>query len=183
MFKQFIDPKGYNMHIEFNGLITKKEYRRVFSLHYSGRRLVRFFFIGLFFLLLSVFGLISNILRHSNFSYFIISLVFGAALCSYQWWLPLLSARSYNNPKNFFNQPIHGVIDDNGFSIETALVSGTTKWALFEGYRYKDDLLLIYQNKNCFNILTRPLFVSDDDWNILLTFLKNRFPKQYSQDR
>jgi hypothetical protein len=165
------------MHIEYSGLITLKEYQQVFALHYKNPLILFFKIISI----LSLPGLFIFLLLKGGAgdvtSYFLyllpVFLLFG-----FVWLTPLQVTRSYLNPRNFFNQPLHGSIDsENGFSIVTSLSTGSMGWNGFVGYRHKDNLILLYQNKNCFNILTRNLFASDEDWNALLAFLNTRYPQ------
>lgn len=166
------------MHIEFSVLISLNDYKQAFNLHYKNPFIVFLKAVSI----LAIPGLIIFLLLKGNevgesFDYvlylFPIFLIFG-----FVWLLPLQATRSYLNPRNIFNQPMHGSIDaENGFTIVTALSTVSIGWNAFIGYRHNGNLILLYQNNNCFNILTRNLFASEEEWSTLLAFLNSHFPK------
>jgi hypothetical protein len=165
------------MEIEFGGLVSKKEYQRAFFTHFDSIRYQIFKWLGGFLALLMLSGIFFIIARGINldtwaFFYFIPILVL-----TIPWWQPLLAAASYNNQNNVFRRPIQGVLDENNFNVTTYISTVSINWNGYIGYRHKNDMILLYQTKNCFNILPKTLFHSDEDWNAFLEFLKSRFPK------
>jgi hypothetical protein len=103
-------------------------------------------------------------------------LVFSLVFFTFPWWTPLLQASSYDQKGNIYRLPIAGSIDEDGVSIRGQEVKVDLAWGAYTHYRHAGDFVLLYQNKNCFNIFTRSLFEAAE-WERFLKILEARFPK------
>jgi hypothetical protein len=169
------------MEINFSGLITKKEFVNAIKIHYNQQLKRTKLFFGIILvifacsILSTVFLLISENTTIQK-PYLIPLMLIPLILLTYPWWIPLLSGRSYDKKENGYNGPIHGSINDQGITIFTKLANANLYWSAYSSYILKDNLLLLYQSKNCFNIFTRSLFTSDEDWQKSIIFISQKLP-------
>jgi hypothetical protein len=158
------------MEIIYQGQVSKKEFSQVIDIHYYKMKWIRLLF-GVFMVIL----LISLVFILAQQPTFIRSLfpgyLFPIILLSSPWWLLVIQKNSYNQSNNIYRTPIHGVIDDVGISISNENTNVKSLWNVYTHFIKKDDLVLIYQGKNCFNIYTRSLFRNDEDWSKFLEII------------
>jgi hypothetical protein len=93
---------------------------------------------------------------------------------TFPWWVPYLQLNSYANKSNIYHSQINGVIDETGITINGKDAKSSFLWSAFTHYNKTNDLMLVYQSKNCFNIFTRSLFSTKEDWDKFEDLVKQR---------
>ncbi|TLM98910.1 YcxB family protein [bacterium] len=105
-------------------------------------------------------------------------LIFPIVLLTFPLWLPEIQASSYNQPGNVFREGLRGTITDSEIAIQTAKGNSSTFWTAFTHYKSTENIIMLYQNKNCFNIFTQSMFANTEDWKAFLGEVTRRLPKK-----
>lgn len=165
------------MNIQFQGKFSKNEYRQAFRLHYKSSGCLRWFACGP--ALLFLFAAIFLIVREPALArYLVPGGIFIIAICTVSFWLPEIQAASFNRPDNIFREGLSGTINDEGIFVQTSKGNSNIFWNAYTGYKQTRDLILLYQNKNCFNIFTRGMFSGAGDWELFCGEIAGRLKKK-----
>jgi hypothetical protein len=165
------------MNIPFEGKLSKKEYRQVMALHLKLPGWQRWFFTGAALLL--IFSAVFQFIRFPELATSLLPvLVFPTVFLTFPLWLPEIQASSYNQPGNIFREGLLGTITDSEIAIQTAKGNSSTFWTAFTHYKSTENIIMLYQNKNCFNIFTQSMFASAEDWNTFCGEVARRLPKK-----
>jgi hypothetical protein len=168
------------MQIKFKGLVTKEEYDKVIKFQNDrALRPAKIIVLSIFVLRIIYFLVnlscrttlpkISSILAELPLLIFL----------TFPWWIPLFNKRNkYGDPLNPYNQPISGNFSDVDFSMVTFLMDSTIRWEGVTKYWNNEDFLVLYYRGLNITPLPRSLFSSKEDWDELITFLENRYPKK-----
>jgi len=152
------------MKIKFGGQVSKKEFKQASRIMYSRVLLSTRLFFGIVLIILTVALIYTVISSKLSLREIVFPAVFGYALFTFPWWFPFLLSSSYDRDENIYRTPVHGIINENGISIEGRQQKLNPGWEMFNGYHLGENLVLIYQGKNGFNIFTRELFAAETDW-------------------
>ena len=165
------------MNIPFQGNLSKNEYRQVMALHLKLPGWQRWFFTGAA-LLLFISAVFQFIRLPELATYLLPALVFSTVFLTFPLWLPEIQASSYNQPGNVFREGLRGTITNSEITIQTAKGNSSTIWTAFTHYKSTENIIMLYQNKNCFNIFTQSMFANAEDWNAFLGEITGRLPKK-----
>jgi hypothetical protein len=69
--------------------------------------------------------------------------------------------------------PISGSISEDTITIQTVNSKSIVRWNLFNKIKRTPDLILLYQNSNCFNFFPQSFF-SEEDWLALNNFIDKK---------
>jgi hypothetical protein len=158
------------MEIIYQGQVTKKEYNRVIEIHYSKMKWIRWL-VGAFIVILLISLVITIIQQPTIMRSLFPGFLFPIIILSSPWWVLVIQKNSYNQSNNIYRTPIHGVIDDAGISVSNENTSVKSVWNGYTHFIKKDDILVLYQGKNCFNIFTKNMFSNEQDWNKFLKII------------
>lgn len=162
------------MQTYYQGLITKGTFTKAVLMHSRQQfRWTRWIF-GIALALLLV-GSVVMIIQKPETSSMLPGLLVSLVFLSYPWWIPYLQASSYSSPGNIYRAPVKGVIDDIGITMNSETIKTNTLWKAYSHFKHADGMVLLYQGKNNFNIFTREMFDSDEDWKLFLDTLEDRF--------
>jgi hypothetical protein len=59
--------------------------------------------------------------------------------------------------------------DDEGFQFESALGTSRSDWGTLTKVKHSEEMVLLYQRPDCFQMILRRWFQSDEDWQSLLS--------------
>jgi hypothetical protein len=173
------------MQINFSGQITKQEFVKAYKIHYNQQFKKTKLLFGIFLVILAcstfstIFLLISENATIQK-PYLIPLVLIPFLILTYPWWSILIISRTYEKKENGYNGPIHGSINDQGLTIFTRLANANFYWPVFSSYKKSNNMILLYQGKNCFNIFTQSLFATQEDWQQFEEVLKQRLPVRNS---
>jgi YcxB-like protein len=148
------------MAIHYQGKITPSDVRKAIFRNYSRVR----FWISYFLLGLVIVWIIYSIIK---FPYSGSEILFWAAVlfvAAMDLWLPFLYARRTNRKGSFYMNPIQGIADENGITLENGELKLESVWSKFTRYKIFDKMVLLYRGKKGLNIFTSALFASEEDW-------------------
>jgi Ca2+/Na+ antiporter len=164
------------MNISFEGQITKEDFRIAYQISIKQRigilRWLLMLCLVISCLMVALLILVSGRIQVEN----VLLLLASVLLVLLFAFLPRLAARSYNKEGNDYRFPIHGTISDEGLFLSTRNSEGTVKWTAFTGYACSGDRLLLFRGKRMFNMLTRDLFSSEEEWDQVIDFIEERIP-------
>ncbi len=164
------------MQIKFSGQVTRKEYTRAITAHYHPQ----FKWTKILSGVVIVFGILSLIFsaidqRPDRPQTPVQIIVPFLIFMTFPWWTPFIQSLSYNNKGNIYHSPISGVIADEGITVINQNMKTNFLWSAFTHYIEKDGLIMIYQGKNCFNIFTRSLFTTAEEWDQFRNLLSDKY--------
>jgi hypothetical protein len=158
------------MNIPFTGLITKKDFEIGAQLALKERlgalRWLLLFLIVLCSLSVIFICIVNRTIPIDNF----LLIVASITLACFFIFLPKIVAQNYDKEGNEYRFPIHGIVSDEGIYISSKNSEGLVKWGAFTNFALKDDRLLLFRGKQFYNLLTRSLFSSDEEWNQVVDF-------------
>jgi hypothetical protein len=93
---------------------------------------------------------------------------------TFPWWAPYLQLSAYDQKGNIYRNNVFGLIDDAGFTIKSTDVNVSFQWSAFENCILSNDLFMLYQSKNCFNIFTPSMFSNQDEWEKFVSLAKEK---------
>lgn len=162
------------MHITYSGQVSQKEYAVAIRIHFH--RMFRWMKIagGIFLVFLSIALVITIINQPQILSALFPGIVFPFIFLTFPWWIPLLQVSNYNNAANIYRAPVQGAIDDSGITINGQNTKVNFLWGAYTHFVKKGDLVLVYQNKNSFNIFTQSMFSSAADWEAFIRLLEEK---------
>lgn len=165
------------MPINYQGQITKKEYKKAIEIHYSHLKWLKWM-LGFLLCIILLSSIVTISRDPSRLQYFFPSIIIPLVFLTYPWWFIYIQSASYNQKRNVYRTPIYGSIDDTGISINGQTVKISFLWNAFTHYKISNEMVLLYQGKTCFNIFTAGLFGNEDDWKKFLDELKIRIVKK-----
>jgi hypothetical protein len=164
------------MNIKFQGKLSKKEFRQAVTIQTNLPGFLKWLFGG--FGLLIVFGGIYLMIQNPVISKSLLpGMAFPIVFFSFPFWLPEIQVASFNQPGNVFREGLSGTISDEGIAIQTSKGNTNTFWNAYKAFKQTNDLVMLYQNKNCFNIFTRGMFSSTEDWDLFCNEVGRRLKK------
>jgi hypothetical protein len=159
------------MDIEFRGILTKDKLTQIFKLGFKHHRLIS---IILIIVLLFALSLTSFLTYATGFNPITVGVfVFVLIMTTYSFWAPYTSANSVYNDQSGMKGPISGSISEDTITIQTVNSKSIVRWNLFNKIKRAPDLILLYQNSNCFNFFPQSFF-SDEDWLALNNFIDKK---------
>ena len=142
--------------VKYEGFITQELFAKAQHLHVGKWRLL----LWLFPVLMTVWSLV--FLQDSLTSV----LVFGVS-CLFPVVLSRISARQWrriHRESPYLQEPVNATLTDEGIEFLTATSSGVLPWSRFIKMKESDDLVLLYQAPNLFNIVPKEFFASPQQW-------------------
>jgi hypothetical protein len=168
------------MQIKFEGLVTKSEFEKITKLQYD-RALKPAKIICLSIIAIRItFFLVTISCRTTlpKLSSIIAELPFWVFL-TFPWWVTVFNRRNkYDDPLNPFKQPVSGYFSDETYSLVTFLSTTINRWEGVTKYWNNQDFLFLYYRGIYLTPFSRSLFSSQEDWNEIIAFLQNRYPKK-----
>jgi hypothetical protein len=165
------------MEILYQGKIEKNELVSAGSMHVKPSRLAAILRI----ILLIIFCGSALWLLIEDFSYWqiiLIGWILPIAILSRPWWTPYTFAGSANREGNIYHGPINGIVNDTGISLVGAKSSHHYNWSAFIAFKETEDIVLLYQSKNCFNLFSKRLFSTDNEWQQFRSLSRQRVAEQ-----
>lgn len=163
------------MQINYAGKISKKEYLKAILLNNQQLRIQKWIFgIALAVIAFSIGSLMIEDFQKYKSILQSPGILIPLFVLTFPWWMPYLQVTSYNQPGNIYRNNVFGLINDDEITISSGLVKSSSQWNAYTSWRIKDEILLLYQGKNCFNIFTRAMFASQDEWNNFLSLIKSK---------
>lgn len=165
------------MNIPFQGKLSKTEYKQVLATQMNLPSWLKWFLAGAAMLL--IFSAVFQLIRTPDLATSLLpALVIPIVLLTFPLWLPEIQAASYNQPGNVFREGLQGTITDSEINIQTSKGHSSTLWSAFTHYKISENYVLLYQNKNCFNIFSYSMFSSAEDWNAFRGEVARRLPNK-----
>jgi hypothetical protein len=175
--KPVIKQEYFIMQIHFAGKLSKDDYLKGLLLHNQKRR-VQKWFIGIFlsFTILYLVDIrVKNPVEFKDFfQYMFPGYLFILIIGTFPWWAPYLQWLSYNQKGNIYRNDVHGIISETGINIQGEGVEVSFQWNRFVDYKISEDVLLLYQGKNCFNMFHRKMFSDHDEWIKFISLVKEK---------
>lgn len=100
-------------------------------------------------------------------------LLFYAVL--YPYLMPYLSAKRVWKRLRFGDE-LKGTASEDGLAMARADAAVNYKWQIYERARVSDSVVLLYAQKNLWNMFPRNLFASDADWQAFIGLVKAHVP-------
>lgn len=169
------------MQINYAGKVTKNEFLKALLLIYKKFRVYKWIMgISLAILvLLSIILIIQGSIElKNNLLYYLPGGLFPIIALTFPWWLPYLQLSVYDQPGNIYRNNVFGVITENEITINGSNQKSTFPWQAFTKYKIADDILLLFQGKNCMNIFTKSMFTSQTDWEAFISLIKTNVLNQ-----
>jgi hypothetical protein len=167
------------MEVEFTGQLTQQDFLRAQHLHMNLTPRVRLALWVVVVSLVIVMGYAAMV----DLSLFITLLPIGlfvVFLIGFSIWLPRVQIASAWRQHKALHDPIYGAATAAGLRYNGAQFSGEIGWPMFLQYKRSDELVLLYQSGNAFNLVPRHAFRSDDDWRVFLAIVEQHVPAQAS---
>jgi hypothetical protein len=159
------------MRIYYRGQMDQKGFLKVLGLHNMlGKR--RWILTGGGIMLL-VSALVVSMREPGLLSAMLPGLIFMMVFLSFPWWVPYVQANAMTK-NGIYSQQVSGIISDEEVTINGAGSKSTFEWSAYSGYKMKDDLILLYQGKNNFNIFPKAFFHREEDWDEFVRFVKEK---------
>jgi len=166
------------MQINYQGQVYKPDFAKAIKLHNGRIVLVQKIIFGLFMFLFTISILIGIIYSPGSLPLpYVIAMFIPLVFLTLPWWNEYMQINMYQSSANIYKEEISGIIDEKGFTINSVKMKVNYLWDAIIKIQKTDDIVLLYQSKNCFNILTRSLFASEEEWSQLVAFLDDRFSK------
>jgi len=164
------------MLIHFKGLITKQDFTKALVIHFQQQQKWLTWVLTAFLVIILASLIVTIIqkpeLKQSMLPAFAFSLIFF----TFPWWIPYLQASAYNQQGNIYRNPIEGFVDDNGITIAGRNHKVETRWSAISHFRRSGNMILLYQGKSGFNILTKSLF-TEADWAEFIRVIEEKLKK------
>lgn len=165
------------MNIQFQGKLSREEFRRVLELHTSRSGWLKWTSGGLMLLLgLTAVGLMVS--RPETAKALLPGLIFPIAVLTLPFWISKIQAAAYDQSGNIYREGLSGTITDDGISVQAATGNFNTYWNAYTAFKQTDDMIILYQNKNCMNIFSRAMFSSAADWELFCGEVGRRLKKK-----
>ena len=165
------------MQINYAGKVSKDEFLKALFLQNKQYRVYKwvlgivlaFFALSILYMTIQGAPELDTILQYA-FPGGLIPLV----AMTFPWWSPYLQLSAYDQPGNIYLSNVFGLIDENRITINGGNVKGDFPWTAFVRYEISNDVLLLYQGKNNFNIFTKNMFSNQSDWEKFVSFIKTK---------
>ena len=144
--------------IRFHGIISRPLYLRAQALHVGHRRLALLLFPAAFAVL--IWAGARELPVWAKALTTIIACAFVPLMALFQRWH---WQRLYTRTP-YLLDPMSGDVSERGLRVESATGNSEVPWERFVKYKMRDDLILLYQGPNIFNVVAREFFASADDW-------------------
>jgi hypothetical protein len=158
------------MSVNYQGRITASDVRRAMFLNYPAY--VKW--INGVLIAVVLLGVLYAVLTGSLSGTTGLGIFFVVALLAMPFFQPFLDARSVHRKGNIYYNPIQGTVDERGLSLDNGQVKTDFLWVNYTSYREAPGIVLLYQGRNCVNILTRPLFASQEDWDTFTALVREK---------
>ena len=144
--------------IPFHGTISRALFLRAQALHVGYRRLAFLIFPAAF-----------AIMMWAGASAIPISVkVLATAIaCAFVPLMAFLQRRQWQRlftRTPYLADPIRGDVSEWGLRVESSMGKSEVPWERFVKYKMNDDLVLLYQGPNIFNLVAGEFFTTADDW-------------------
>jgi hypothetical protein len=161
------------MPIAYHGKITASDVRKAITRNYSK---FRFGFsavlIGLA-LIWMVYAILKFPLSAGEALFWVAVLI----VASMDLWLPFLYVRRTDRAGSVYRFPIQGSADENGLTVGNGEIKVEYGWSDFSGYKFFDEMVLLYRGKRGMNIFTLDLFASPQEWQNFKELVKAKISK------
>ena len=165
------------MEIQFSGKLSKNDYLKGLLLHNQKRRWLKWVF-GIFLscnaLYLVYIGVNNPAEFNDFFEYMFPGYLIILVVLTSPWWSPYPQWLSYNQKGNIYRNNVHGTVNETGINIQGEGVEVSFQWNRFVDYKISEDMLLLYQGKNCFNMFHRNLFSDQEEWIEFISLVKEK---------
>jgi hypothetical protein len=170
------------MLLTFEGQLTKQDVIKAQALH---QRASRFPHAGriaavILLVLMSVGALAVDLALFQRVLPLVLLLLF---FTFFQWWLPRLQAGATWRSYKALQAPVSGVVTPEGMQYNGADFKSELAWPVFIKYKRTDDMVLLYQGSNAFNIVPKSLFANDDQWAAFVQIVEQRVPQVIPNER
>ena len=166
------------MQIHYAGKVSKAQFLQALFIHSNKQYRVYKWFIGSLFAMIAFFILYFAIYGSSELAD-IVKYAFPGGLIpllamTFPWWSPYLQLSAYDQKGNIYRNNIFGLIDEKEITINGGDVKVSIQWKVFTRHELSNNMLLLFQGKNCFNIFTRDMFSSESEWEGFISLIKTR---------
>lgn len=79
------------------------------------------------------------------------------------WLLRSLGQRQWKSSP-LLRTEMRGWAHEQALHVENELVTSTLDWRVYAGFQATDAMVMLYQSSQAYNLFTRGLFASDEDW-------------------
>jgi hypothetical protein len=144
----------------YEGFISKDIFLRAQYLHIGSRRFIVFFFpvgfsIFIWTVLMPQSSFFAKILATAA-SFIFVPLMFLIQ----RWQLTQLYKKT-----PYFQESFRGVVSEQGIAGESSAGQVNLVWQKIIKHKKTDDLILLYQAPNLFNIVAKEFFATSEDWD------------------
>ena len=146
--------------MNYQGKITPSDVRKAIFRNYAKYR----FWISAILIGLVVVWIVYSIIKFpfsESAVFFWVAVLLIAAM---DLWLPFLYAQRTNRRGSFYMNPIHGIADENGITVENSETKIEIVWGEFTRYKFFNKMVLLYRGKKSMNIFTLDLFAGEQEW-------------------
>jgi hypothetical protein len=169
------------MDIHFSGHITQNDFVQAVQMHYR-RQIYLFILPGLIYVPVVIY--ITKILSKQYLSpIFGIFIALVAIIFLYYQLFHSAPKKAYKNPQNFYLHPFEGQATEENICFNNYQMNMNFLWSSFIQYYVKGNMVLLYQNKNCFNILTRSQFANEADWLAFLELVNKKVSSKQKKNK
>jgi len=162
------------MEIFFEGQIKQEDFSRAYSLFHKIPKPIVIAGGGIILFVLAMF--IIGLIRNPSWSALptvILILVSGFLI----WWMFRVGNRSQWKSNKAFQNPISGVVSDQGIRMTGTDFTNEVSWEFYRNYKISSDMVILYQSSFSASVFPKFLFQSEGDWETFIELVKEKIPE------
>ncbi len=166
------------MQIHYAGKVSKAEFLQALFTHSNKQYRVYKWFIGSVIVMIAFSAVYLMSYGSSELAdavkYALPGGLIPLVAMTFPWWSPYLQVSAYDQKGNIYRNNVFGIINEHEITINGGDMKISIQWKAFTKCELSNNILLLFQGKNCFNIFTRGMFSNQSEWEGFISLIKTK---------